>query len=328
MKPEISATELPCGILLLDRKNHILSVNQLLCQWLGYTESQLLQQPLNLLLPVATKLIYLGHILPTLQTKGHVEEKYLLLKTAAATELPVLVNAERIEQDGENFFVFALMKMQFRHLIEAQLITERRRAEQATAEKDLLNTQLASAQAELVARHHELLELNAELAAQSTTDALTGLSNRRVYDKELHSRLALFDRGGPAFTLVLADIDFFKSINDTHGHETGDQVLKAVALSLLQNLRDTDLLARIGGEEFALILPAVDTQAAMMSAERHRDKIAGLDLAGIRVTTSFGIALVRAGDNEASLYKRADKALYQAKSNGRNCVSSADDGAI
>lgn len=318
---QINISMLPCGVLVLDQKNAIVEVNDIFCSWFSYDKQDVIHQPFNMFLTAASKLLYLGHILPKLQTSGLVEEKYLMLKTALQTELPILLNAHKVHEGQERFFVFTMMKMLRRHLIEEQLVNERRQAEQAHAEKDLLNHKLQSTQAELLVKQQELLQLNESLESLAITDFLTGLSNRRFYDKELDVRLANFQRLKQKFALILIDIDFFKTINDAYGHETGDSVLKSVSLRLKDNLREIDTLARIGGEEFAIILPGCDLKEAIVVAERHRKSIEDNLSIPFKLTASFGVAEVLSGDTKTSVYKRADEALYRSKFNGRNCVT-------
>lgn len=158
--------------------------------------------------------------------------------------------------------------------------------------------------------------------AESRTDPLTGLPNRRAFDEELTRRLALWERKGAAFCLAMVDIDRFKKINDLHGHPAGDHVLERVAELLQTTFREMDIVARIGGEEFAVILPSTNPRDARCSVERVRKTVAdtpfpreGLTL---HVTISLGVAMVDAGDDAVSLIKRADEALYAAKHGGRN----------
>lgn len=154
-------------------------------------------------------------------------------------------------------------------------------------------------------------------------DPLTGIGNRREFDEQLQKELVLAKRHDSAFSLVIFDLDHFKQINDTYGHAAGDCVLKDVTYHASCCTRDTDTLYRIGGEEFALILRNSDAFGAKLLAERIRRRIADLvcSIAGtdVQVTTSLGIATATADDNSASLYERADQALYEAKRTGRNC---------
>lgn len=316
---DISA--LPCGFLVLDQKNIVVEANSVFCSWLGYLQHEVINKSFSMFFIPASRMVYLGHILPKLQTLGSVEEKYLILRAASGENLPVLINGHKIEQDNSQIFVFVLMRMVRRDLIEDQLIQQRQLAEKANEEKDLLNKQLERIQAELLLKQQELLRLNADLEALSVTDTLTGLFNRRYYDKELDAKIANFQRTAQKFSLILIDIDFFKSINDTHGHDTGDGVLKAMSRQLQKNIREIDTLARIGGEEFAIILPNCDVDATVIAAERQRKAIENMPEIPFKITASFGVTAILPGDNKTTIYQRADNALYQSKENGRNKVT-------
>lgn len=163
---------------------------------------------------------------------------------------------------------------------------------------------------------------------RARTDPLTTLPNRRAFDEAFGRMLAETDRFGGASALVLVDIDHFKRINDTYGHAVGDEVLKVVGAALASERRTTDFVARLGGEEFALLLPQTDQHGALEVAERVRIRIQGLralTTAGeVTVTASFGVALYAARSGSgAALFDRADAALYAAKHGGRNRVEVA-----
>jgi diguanylate cyclase (GGDEF)-like protein len=168
--------------------------------------------------------------------------------------------------------------------------------------------------------------LNQELEKQVRTDFLTGLYNRRYMMALLEQELARAGRYGSPFSLVMLDIDLFKQINDTYGHGTGDRVLMHVAALCRETLRKMDVVARIGGEEFLLLLPETGEEEARMAAERLRQIIQRRpyrqgDGQWIGVTVSMGIAGWRAEDDDMDpLLKRADDALYLAKRLGRNRV--------
>lgn len=158
-------------------------------------------------------------------------------------------------------------------------------------------------------------------------DQLTGLWNRRHFDDELVRALDGTDRFGGACALVLADIDHFKSVNDTYGHQAGDKVLQAIAKVMSEQVRTTDSCARIGGEEFCAVLQQTDAAGAIELAERLRAKIAALSVRwrdrDISVTSSFGVATYEAGGGpvkRGQLFDATDRALYRAKGEGRNCV--------
>jgi diguanylate cyclase (GGDEF)-like protein len=165
----------------------------------------------------------------------------------------------------------------------------------------------------------------AETSRRSRTDALTGLWNRRHFDEQLERVLNETDRFGGSCALVICDLDYFKRVNDTYGHDAGDAVLQQVASVLRDGVRTVDICARLGGEELALILPQTAMEGAMELAERLREAVeaAAVPHGGvtIRVTVSMGVAIYSAGsDAKGTLFKRADENLYAAKHQGRNRV--------
>lgn len=169
------------------------------------------------------------------------------------------------------------------------------------------------------AGHYETLERAA------TTDGLTGLYNRRTLNERLEEALLRAERAGNPLSLVLADVDHFKSVNDTYGHQVGDDVLVGVARTFLRCARVTDVVARYGGEEFVLVLENTDASGAAHLAERIRRSIAAqrfdTDLGPLEVTSSFGVAsLSDHAEDAEGLLKAADDALYRAKEKGRNRV--------
>ena len=161
-------------------------------------------------------------------------------------------------------------------------------------------------------------------AANALTDVLTKVPNRRAFDVELGRQHAQFQRYGHVFSLLMLDIDHFKKINDQHGHAAGDYVLEEVAKTILKAIREYDLAARFGGEEFAVILPNTKLTDAVIVAERLRADVQDLRLSAankpIPVTASIGVAVVTMDDSSSSLLERADQGLYAAKRGGRNMV--------
>jgi len=155
------------------------------------------------------------------------------------------------------------------------------------------------------------------------TDPLTGLPNRRAFDDDLARRVAEWQRKKNIFCLLMIDIDHFKRLNDRYGHPAGDHVLRSVAEILVRTVRDMDLVCRIGGEEFAVLLPSTNAYDAWRGVERIRSAIAAetfpFDGARIRTTISLGLAAIAPGDDAISLVQRADEALYTAKDAGRDC---------
>jgi diguanylate cyclase (GGDEF)-like protein len=157
----------------------------------------------------------------------------------------------------------------------------------------------------------------------ATTDGLTGLQNHRTFQERLDAQLAQAQRYGKRTSLILCDVDHFKSVNDTYGHPVGDQVLRGIARTLQKEARTTDVVARYGGEEFAIIMPETDTAGAMVIAERIRERVAGVlfdtPQGPLKVTISLGVATFPDdGKTKAELVERSDGCLYHAKRHGRN----------
>ena len=174
-------------------------------------------------------------------------------------------------------------------------------------------------------RNRELIH---ELEQQLETDSLTGLKNRDYFIKTARTELERVARYRQPLALLMVDIDHFKQINDTHGHLAGDEVLKSVTLVLSDMVRANDCLARLGGEEFAVLMPQTGLEQAYTAAERLRAAIAqvrcNLQGAEVRPTASVGIAVTaEGGETLSSLMRRSDLAMYEAKAQGRNCVVAA-----
>jgi two-component system cell cycle response regulator len=171
--------------------------------------------------------------------------------------------------------------------------------------------------------HDALLEANRRLARQALTDDLTALANRRHGAHQLEREVALCVRHRRVLALVRVDVDHFKAINDTHGHQAGDQVLADVARRLAGAVRGGDELARWGGDEFVAILPGTDKPGALRAAERLRAAVAAAPVQAaeteLAVTVSVGWAHW-SGDTPDDLLARADRALYRAKDAGRDTV--------
>ncbi len=170
-------------------------------------------------------------------------------------------------------------------------------------------------------RTRDLVIKTEELELLATTDPLTGLINRRKFTEILNKEIWRFERYGQGFCVMLIDIDKFKTINDQHGHDIGDEVIVQVARELKENVRRSDTVCRWGGEEFILLNVEVDEQQAMRIAENIRQavKISKNDVAG-GVTVSIGVCLVNKSITAKDMIKLADEALYQAKNSGRDCV--------
>jgi diguanylate cyclase len=198
---------------------------------------------------------------------------------------------------------------------------------QTTTDMQQTNTTLEQ---KLTATKQEIVQLQENLEtvrSESLTDPMTGLANRKFFDDSLATALADATARGEALSLLMIDIDHFKTFNDTYGHLTGDQVLRLVASSLKQNVKGQDVAARYGGEEFAVVLPNTVLRSALTVADHIRRAAMSKELMKRstgqhlgRITVSVGVATLHKGDTPQLLIERADACLYAAKRNGRNRV--------
>ena len=221
-----------------------------------------------------------------------------------------------VTPDGQILGSFCAVDMQPRQWTERDVavLTE-------LAHATLREITLRQALVRLAEEMHNVGVLNERLSELAHTDALTALYNRRAYDQALAREWRRVQRNGAALSVLLIDADHFKSINDQHGHAVGDRVLQALAALIQRSAREIDVAARIGGEEFAVLLSDTGATSALNVAERIRSQIAQSDTMPVTgVTVSIGVATLAAEESAASLQHRADQALYMAKSQGRNRV--------
>jgi len=207
-------------------------------------------------------------------------------------------------------------------LLAGRLLTETRRMQDTNR---ALARQLEASRDDIVSLQRDLDDVRRE----SLLDPLTKVANRKSFDEGLTAAMIHADKSGDPLCLLLLDIDHFKNFNDTYGHQTGDQVLRLVAMTLKSNVKGKDLVARYGGEEFVAILPATELDDALAVAENIRMAIQVKELLKRstneklgRITASVGVAAFRHDDTAATLIERADRSLYAAKNAGRNCVIS------
>ena len=181
-----------------------------------------------------------------------------------------------------------------------------------------LKKELSASQKTLTEQKKQIENLQAAVRI----DALTKLANRAYFDEKLTESLRILRRYNDPFCLMMIDLDQFKSINDTHGHPGGDRILKEITAKIRESIRNSDFVARIGGDEFALILIKVDDKTALEVAQKLCDNIRKipfqLDGTSVSVTLSIGAAAACIDDTEESIMKRADEALYQVKKMGRD----------
>lgn len=200
------------------------------------------------------------------------------------------------------------------HYQECEVAREQRLAEQL----QVLQARLSEMEAE-ASQARQVIE---DQKARATQDHLTGLPNRGAYQVRLDEELSRRARGGGALSIIIADVDHFKRINDGYGHLAGDKVLQLIASTLRKNLRTMDFIARYGGEEFVILLPETSAEEAMGVAEKLRSKIEACPFnfrsERVVITMSFGISEFRTLEAAETVFERADKALYKAKAEGRN----------
>lgn len=242
----------------------------------------------------------------------------------------------------KGYVIGAIIILALQAMLIFTLLTNRMRRKKAEISLAEMNTNL---EAMVIERTHELETANKELRAakerqeelimilsqlnkqldlNSRTDTLTGLFNRRHIKEKIQDELKRFQRTGRSFAVIIGDVDYFKKVNDTYGHNGGDFLLRAVANELCNAVRDYDTVARWGGEEFLCLLPETDTNTAIMIAERMRSLIASKNFVWegveIPIHMTFGVTIARQDDTEQQVISRADQALYKGKENGRNKV--------
>lgn len=182
------------------------------------------------------------------------------------------------------------------------------------------NQELTNLTRQLNTKNRELIRANKKILELTRIDPLTGLANRRFFSERIQEMISLAHRRSQPLSLIMTDIDHFKRVNDTWGHDAGDRVLKGYARLMRSRTRSEDLVARFGGEEFIISMPLTDVNDAFAYSERIRCALTEEPLLenGQSVTASFGVTGLVFGDTSETLIKRADSALYQAKESGRN----------
>jgi diguanylate cyclase (GGDEF)-like protein len=236
--------------------------------------------------------------------------------------VPLLTNSGRV------FGTLCVFDHTSRVLSDRQRAALEALARQAAAKLKLRSMHQALQQA-LEAAHNyqaELRRLNKQLQAQAITDPLTGLYNRLALAQQLNQAVAQAERAGAMLSLLLIDVDQFKSYNDTFGHLAGDEALRRLAEIIRDAAREADVVARYGGEEFVVVLPAASVTGALALAERIRGEVEKTQWNQRRLTISVGVVTRQAGHPRFSaqqLFEDADQAMYRAKGAGRNCVAVA-----
>lgn len=275
------------GALVTNKKRKILYLNAYFTDELKWNIETLLGKSSDDLFTYSSKIFIESYLMPLLLHEKKCEEMQLAMLGGNGERFPIIVNAKMNEQGHINWSFFNASK---RDKLYTELIETRNKLE---------------AQAKI-------------LHSMSSTDELTGLMNRRELNLRAPELINQAKRYAHTIALLMIDIDHFKIINDTYGHLEGDRVLKELGQRLQTFGRQTDLIARFGGEEFIMLLPDTGVDDANIFAERLHKLICDIKVDKSPITISIGITMSQGNQNLHELTKRADIALYQAKDNGRN----------
>ncbi|MFJ7665690.1 sensor domain-containing diguanylate cyclase [Lysinibacillus sp. NPDC097195] len=314
----------PCGFIAITQDGVITEVNQTFLEWMGYERVDLLHQHIEFLMSMPNKMIFHSYFYPTINLNDHVEELFISLKHRNSAAIPFLLNGKKYVAGEVECIDCVLVPMKKRVDYELELRSAKKQLEAAYLEKDQALVKLEQIHLEIEQKQQELLHINATLVELAATDKLTGLKNRRFFQEKLDEQLVLFNKTAKPFSLLILDIDHFKKVNDTFGHQVGDEVLAQLAQLLSDQTRQADIVARYGGEEFVVILPETGVHDSLIIAEQLRQAVEHAQWPTGSITISIGIATVTDKDNDVTILKKADEALYISKENGRNRVSHSD----
>ncbi|OME98034.1 PAS domain S-box protein [Paenibacillus amylolyticus] len=313
----------PCGYFSISDSGVVQSINQTMLTMLGYERDELIGQHIESTMSVSNKVFFHTYFYPYIQLYGHVDEMYFTFRTRDQKAVPVLLNGVRQTRNGESVVDCVVVVMRKRIEHEKDILHTKTKLQELYQATQEANKELERLHEEYKIKEQALIKVNDQLETLASTDLLTGLKNRRFFQEKMLESLMMFREKQRYFSLLVVDIDHFKSINDTYGHPIGDLVLGNLA-GLLQTVsRSTDVVARYGGEEFVIILPDCEEEQAIGIAERYRSQVASVDWGEYNITVSIGAATVVEEDTEKSLFQRADNALYASKTGGRNRVTHA-----
>lgn len=316
----------PCGFIRLTKEGVMLYINDTLLDWLGSEREELINQHFEKLLPPVAKVMVYSYFYPTIFTKGKVEEMVLKLNHNQAVAHSYILNARKLEIEGIEHIDCALIQMDKRMNYEEELRQVRQQTNEALKEKEQAFTALEKIYEEIEEKQKVLLEINNKLQEKSTTDFLTGLYNRSFFNEFMKLQIQRFTEEKNPFSLIIADIDFFKRVNDSYGHIVGDVVLSKVALLFKEYLPKDAIVSRFGGEEFVVVLPKTEQEEATKVAKSLNQYVSKQYFEQVgHVTISLGISTVQTMDTMETILERADEALYYVKRNGRNNVFHYDD---
>ncbi|PIC85838.1 GGDEF domain-containing protein [Sporosarcina sp. P20a] len=305
---------LPCGYFVLTSDWEFVEMNKTMRDVLRLDK---MPRHMHDVLTVPSKVYFQTYFVPSISVHQEIREMYLNFKVDKRP-LPVLMNVSK----RNGLYEGIVVQIKVRDEYENQLLKSKKEAEQIQQQTDEAYNKLLGLLEEVEYKQQQLLELNEELQELATRDELTGLYNRRLFRRSLDAaidRATLFKTR--SFSLLLFDIDHFKTVNDTYGHQVGDDVLRELARKLEHKVYSPDLVARIGGEEFAVLFDDPDHQKNCVRAEELRCHIEKSEWNSIAITVSMGITSFQEGDQSRHIYGRADEAQYTSKRHGRNCLT-------
>lgn len=277
------------GHLVLDTQRKIIFCNAYVCSLTKISQEALIGEAISKFFTKASNIFLDTYIYPILLDEKLVTESQMTWRNDHGDAVPVVVNI-KLGQNGMSYW---------------SLYT--------CTKRDKLHTELIKTKEQLQAQSENLYEL-------ATTDPLTGLLNRRELLTQAENVASQMARNSSSYAVFTLDVDFFKQVNDTHGHQAGDEVLLQLAKALLKDRRANDLVARVGGEEFVIVLPDVDEESAFLIAEKIRINVAEQEVGGISITLSIGGVVSAKGTelNFNNLLALSDNALLLSKKTGRN----------
>ena len=277
------------GHLILTKDRKIVYCNQYVAEIVGQPMATLIDSSLSQWCTKASSIFIDSYIFPLLLSASQVQEMQINWKGKNAKPVPVVANI-KLGSKGESYWSICIC-----------------------SNRDKLQSELLKAKEQLTKQSEELFKL-------ATTDSLTGLLNRRELDIQGNKIMYQADRNKSTFAVLCIDIDFFKQVNDSRGHQAGDRVLTRLSQLLLEDRRANDLVARTGGEEFIIVLADIDSQNAFEIAETIRTKIELITIESINITVSIGLVVSERNHKVSftALLHCADQALYLSKDNGRN----------
>ncbi len=290
MEPEadsVHVDDIPCGYMVTNQSREIIFANLYIANELDWSTDQVIGANLETLMSRASHIYCESYVYPMLLRDGACQEIQLTFRDANGRSVPMVANAKT---RGSGGVVWSLSTAQNRNRLNDELVKARNYMEEQAK----------------------------KLAVLASIDDLTGLLNRRAFNEKVERRFRDCARAGTPFSLVMIDVDNFKLINDTHGHQFGDKILERLGKCLAGSCRKSDLAGRFGGEEFMVALYGKD--AATAYAQRVHKAVAAENCTVHPLTVSIGVASHNdpAQTTYQELLKQADEALYRAKSNGKN----------